>query len=339
VFTALIPASVSSYLCVKGTPLQNSIDVSIVIVNWRSAEFLRKCLATIYAQTRSVRFEVIVIDNASFDGSAEIVEREFPRVQFIQAKENLGFAKANNLAFNHSRGRTICFLNPDTEILDAAIENLIDCLESHADAGVVGAKLLNSDLSLQTSCVQSYPTVLNQLLDADFFRRLFPKSSLWGTRPLFEAGQKSALAEVVSGACFLVRRATFEQVAGFTERYFMYAEDVDLCYKAKLAGWNVYYHPEAHVIHHGGQSSSKNANAFATVMTRQSLYTFLKTTRGKGYAFLYRGSMLIAAVARLLLLAMVMVATLGQFERESVPLAFQKWSSVFQWAIGLNAVR
>jgi GT2 family glycosyltransferase len=317
--------------------MSNTIDISIIIINWRSADFLRKCLANIYTNSRGVSFEIIVIDNASFDGSEEMVRKEFPDVHFIQSAENLGFAKANNLGFGRSKGRNILFLNPDTEVSEGALGELLAALDSTPDAGIMGCKLLNSDLSVQTSCIQSYPTLLNQIFDADCLRRIFPKSSLWGTRPLYEAQKGPAQVEVVSGACLLIRREALEKAGLFSVSYFMYAEDVDLCYKVKSCGWGVYYLADATVIHHGGQSSGKNTeNNFATIMTRESLYNFMKVRRGKPYALAFRLTMGLAAFCRIVVLGCILVLTLGRFERDSLPLAMRKWNGVFRWALGLE---
>src|SRR5437899_604588 len=123
------------------------MDLSIIIVNWNSATFLRACLHSIYATSATVSFEVIVIDNASYDGAEMMVRREFPNVTFIQSKSNLGFAGANNVAFASSRGRNILFLNPDTEVIGNALNVMCSALDAIPDAGAVGCKLLNSDLS------------------------------------------------------------------------------------------------------------------------------------------------------------------------------------------------
>src|SRR2546425_9542253 len=116
-------------------------DVSIVIINWRSADFVRKCLDSIYASTKDISFEVLVVDNASFDGCGEMMRKEFRAVRFIQSRKNLGFARANNLASQHSTGRILLFLNPDTEVVGPALECMVACLESLPDGGVLGPKL------------------------------------------------------------------------------------------------------------------------------------------------------------------------------------------------------
>ena len=144
--------------------LAGDVALSIVIVNWKSADFLRKCLQSIFANASDMSLEVIVVDNASFDGSAELVEREFPGVHFVQSKENLGFAGANNLGVRSAKGRNLLFLNPDTEVIGTALERMSSFLDATPDAGAVGCKLLNTDGTVQTSCIQPFPTILNQAL-------------------------------------------------------------------------------------------------------------------------------------------------------------------------------
>src|SRR6185312_9935428 len=150
------------------------VELSIIIVNWRSAAFLRKCLATIYETTHAIDFETVVVDNASFDGAAEMLAAEFPQVRFVQSEKNLGFAGANNLGFRNSVGENLLLLNPDTEIIGSAIPAMLSLLRFTPDAGIIGCKLLNSDGTIQTSCVQRFPSILNQALDADYLRLKFP---------------------------------------------------------------------------------------------------------------------------------------------------------------------
>src|SRR5438876_184590 len=132
------------------------MDLSIVIVNWNSAAFVRKCVASIFRNVAGISFEVIVVYNASYDGAAGIVGRDFPQIRFIQSEENLGFACANQLGYEHSTGRSLLFLNPDTEIQGSAICDLLTYLESLPDCGAIGCRLLNGDGTLQTTCIQAF---------------------------------------------------------------------------------------------------------------------------------------------------------------------------------------
>ena len=151
---------------------------SIVIPAYNRKRLIAATLDSILSQEWQ-DFEVIVVDNASYDGCVEMVKSEFPQVIFFQSDQNLGFAGANNLAFSRSQGRNVLFLNPDTEIQGNALQALVSSLESIPPAGMVGARLLNSDLTLQTTCVVAFPSILNQALSSAYLRRTFPK---WGFR-------------------------------------------------------------------------------------------------------------------------------------------------------------
>ncbi len=296
------------------------MNLSIIIVNWKSKDYLRPCLTTVFAQTRDVEFEVIVIDSGSFDGCGEMLRERFPQVRFIQSEKNLGFAKANNLAARSARGDALLFLNPDTELPGPAIQTLLAALESLPDAGAVGATLLNTDGTVQTSCIQSFPTILNQVLDAEVLRRRFPHSRLWGMTALFATDGRPQPVAAVSGACVLVRRTAFEKVGGFSEEYFMYGEDLDLSHKLREAGLVNYLVPAAVVVHHGGSSTAQAPSDFSVVMTRESVWRFLRKTRGRIYAAGYRVAMGMAACARLVLLV-------GR------PAA-RKWRAILKWSLG-----
>jgi len=315
----------------------SSVDLSIIIVNWRSVSVLRPCLASIYANAKDFSFEIIVVDNASFDGCAQMIDREFPKVRFIQGEQNVGFAKANNLGFARSNGKNLLFLNPDTEIVGPAITLMLYRIQSIADAGVVSCTLLNSDHSIQTSCVQRFPSIAYQLLDSELLRKLSPRSDLWGTRALFEPKTAPVSVEMVSGACLMIRRNVFEIVGQFDGEYFMYAEDMDLCYQVHRAGWKIYYVGDAVVIHHGGKSTdSKSGNHFPSILMNESMLRFVRNTRGELYARAYQATAGLNAVVRLSLLAMVFVSTFGKYRGRSIRNSLGKWSKVLRWSIGFE---
>ncbi len=313
------------------------MDLSIIIINWNSADFVRKCLQSVYACTTGWEFEVIVVDNASFDECGEIVRNEFPAAKFIQSDINLGFAKANNLGAREAKGRNLLFLNPDTEVMGDALCQMVSFLDVRPDAGIVGCRLLNSDLSLQTSCVQAFPSILNQVLDTEHLRQVFPGLRLWGTRALLTAGEPAEV-EVISGACLMIKSEVFETAGQFSSNYFMYAEDADLCFKANQAGWKNYYLGGVSVVHHGGRSSDKKPESnFASIMMRESLLEFMRLRRGPIYAVAYQFSIVVMAVLRLLLLMVAFVFTLGRYRRDSLRLAFAKWVKVLRWGLRMEA--
>lgn len=314
------------------------MELSIIIVNWKSVNFTRQCLTTIAANAGDLDYEVIVIDNASWDGCEEMIHAEFPQVIFIQSNQNLGFAGANNLAFAKSSGRNVMFLNPDTEIQGLALQTLLSALESLPDAGMVGARLLNSDLSLQTHCVVALPSILNQTLNSEFLRKKFPKWSMWGTRPLFEPHTSPVPVDAITGACMLLKRQVNEQVCGFSSNYFMYSEDMDLCIKVEKAGWKIYYVPTAMIIHHAGRSSgSREESNFSTLMVRESLTRFMEAHHGHAYATLFRFCTAVVAFLRVLLLMLVSPIVAHPKGYRLIRRALTKWWGVLAWSIGAKA--
>jgi N-acetylglucosaminyl-diphospho-decaprenol L-rhamnosyltransferase len=312
------------------------MDLSIIIVNWRSADYLRKCLVTVLAETHLTDYEIIVIDSASYDGCDRMLREQFPQVRFIQSEHNVGFARANNMAFRASRGRNILFLNPDTEVVGSAIDTMLSWLRKLPQAGAVGCKLLNTDATVQTSCIQAFPTILNQFLDSDFLRSCFPRSSLWGVSPLFNPDSAPCRVDATSGACILVKRETFESVGCFAEDYFMFSEDVDLCYKLAQAGFQNYFLTSAQIIHHGGCSTANSGvNTFSSVMMRESRSRFFKKTRGGRYAFAYRSAMGVCAVCRLLLLGPgAIMRRIGIAGNHLGLASVAKWWAILKWSLG-----
>ena len=263
-----------------------------------------------------------------------MLRRHYPQVRFIQSSKNLGFAKANNVAFYHSRGKTVLFLNPDTLLVEPAINILYDRLNSLPVAGVVGCKLLNSDSSVQKSCIMAMPTILNQVLDSEYLRGRWPNSSLWGTRPLQILSSHPAEVEAISGACMMVKRSVFEKVGFFSEDYFMYTEDIDLCHKVRKAGYRNYYVPNISVIHFGGGSSEKGPNNFSVVMMQESIWRFLLKTRGPTYAFCYRGLILLSGYLRIaVVFAAAYPLSIAGLENSPCDRSLEKWRAIIRWCM------
>ncbi len=272
------------------------MDLSVIIINWNSAEYIRKCLTSLFENTEGVDFEVIVIDNGSFDSCGQIVRSEFPNVRFFQSNENLGFAKANNYGSEKATGEYFLFLNPDTEIIGGAIVGLLSTIKRLPNSGVLGCKLLNSDKSIQTSCVQRFPTILNQVFDSDIVNR---------GGPILAAGKEEfsddelKTVQVISGACMMISARIFEEVGKFSPEYFMYTEDLDICCKVHQAGYRNYYTGAFSVVHHGGGSSQlRKENSYANIQMRESIFKFLVKTRGRRYANIYKKAMLLNGVMR-----------------------------------------
>ena len=296
-------------------------DLSIIIVNWNSTAYLLKCLESIYAQTHETAFEIIVVDNASPDGNIGIVKQQYPDVVLIESPVNLGFAGANNLGFRASRGEYVVFLNPDTVLRNAAFDLMLRQVCSLPSVGAAGCTLLNEDQSLQTAAIQTFPTIVNQLLDLDVLRNRFPACSLWNIAPLFAGGTEPSRVEVISGACVLFRRDVFAEIGQFSEEYFMYAEDLDLCYKAAQGGFTNYYIPQGQIIHYGGKSSVRRR---AVVMKWRSILRYVAKHRGYSYQLVFRAAMACGALGRLALLVAAVAVSRGA-RRNSARDALLKW--------------
>jgi GT2 family glycosyltransferase len=311
------------------------MELSIISVNWNSSDFLLECITSIQKHTKNIAYEIIVVDNASAKEDVDKLRQRFPEISIIGSQENLGFAGANNLGFRHSTGEYVLFLNPDTKLDSPAINIMVGRMKLLPDAGIVGCRLLNTDLSVQLTSIQKFPTILNQVLDLEYLQLRWPHCPLWEVAPLFSNDVKLVNVEVISGACMLLRRNVFEQVGMFSEDYFMYAEDVDLNYKVKRSGLTNYYVGEATIVHYGGGSSSRQeVNHWATIMKYRAMRRLFAKTRGQLYGSLFRAAMGFAAVGRLVLL--VLAYPLGNivWKRESLRVAMEKWKVILKWAIG-----
>ena len=233
------------------------IDVSIVIVSFNTRDVTRQCLDYVHKHAAAVRHEVLVVDNASGDGSADMVAAEFPRVHLIRLNENRGFAGGNNPAMEIARGRYILLLNSDAFLAAGVLEKTIDYMDGHPHIGVLGCKLTDPDGTLQPSA-RMLPGPLNKILHITGLAAHFPKSKFFGRIDYtwWDHSEPRSVGWVV-GAYFLIRRQTIADIGVLDDRYFLYFEEIDYCLSARRAGWDVVFYPHASVIHLGGQSSLK----------------------------------------------------------------------------------
>ena len=210
------------------------IEVSIIIVNWNTVDLLRQCLRSVYLETNTISFEVIVIDNASADESVEMVRNEFCEAKLIANTKNLGFAAANNQGIAISEGRYVLLLNSDTVVLDQAIQKAIAFADDHPDTAVVGCRILNPDRTLQNSCFM-FPSILNWFLFSTYLYRLFPRDRFFGREQMtWWLRDDSREVEVVTGCFMLVRREAIDDVGMMDDGFFMYAEETDWCYRFQI---------------------------------------------------------------------------------------------------------
>ena len=237
-------------------------DLSVVILNYNTREHLRACLASLAAEVSrsAVKAEVFVVDNASTDGSADMVSTDFPWVRVVRSPLNGGFAYGNNLALSRARGEAILLLNPDTTLAPGTIAALLWRLDAHPEAGVIGPKLLRPDGSMHLACRRSFPTPEVAFYRIAGLSRLFPTSRRFARYNLTYADPDLALeVDSVCGACLLIRRAVVERIGLLDERFFLYGEDLDWCLRAREAGWTVRYEPGVVVQHQHGAASRQRA--------------------------------------------------------------------------------
>ena len=227
-------------------------DLSIVIVNWNTRVLLDECLASLYRHSPACTWDVWVVDNASSDGSPAMVREKYPEVHLVENAGNVGFARANNQAARQCAGRFVLLLNSDAAATAGALNALVSLAQSRPQAGIIGARLVNPDGSFQASHTP-FPTLWREFLILSGVGRLrygrwFPSAG-----PLADSGPREV--DYVEGACLLARRQAIDAVGGMDEGYFMYSEEVDWCMAMRKAGWQVWYQPDAEIIHHGGASS------------------------------------------------------------------------------------
>ncbi|PJN58978.1 N-acetylglucosaminyl-diphospho-decaprenol L-rhamnosyltransferase [Paenibacillus sp. GM1FR] len=234
------------------------LDVSIIIVNFNTRQLTLDCLASVYASQTSYQYEVIVIDNASHDGSVEAIREVYPDVQLIANQNNTGFAVANNQGMEVAKGRYILLLNSDTVVQPDTLHTMIYFMDRHPEMGASGCKVILPDGSLDKACKRGFPTPSASFYYAFGISRLFPD------RPKFNQYQLGHLSpddeypvDCLVGAFMLVRRETIDQVGGLDETFFMYGEDIDWCYRIKEAGWGIFYYPRTYIVHYKGGSARR----------------------------------------------------------------------------------
>jgi GT2 family glycosyltransferase len=234
------------------------VRLSIIIVNWNTRELLRACLESLREFLAHPAYEIMVVDNASSDGSAQMVGEEFPSARLLALPENIGFSRGNNAALRQAKGQYLMLLNSDTEVQPGAIELMCSYMDEHSDVGGLGPQLLNPDGTVQLSC-RTFPSYRTALFHRkSLITRLFPQNRFSAQYLMTKTGHADTMeVDWVIGACLLTRRKIIEQVGLMDEEFFMYAEDVDWCYRMRQAGWKITYLPQAKVLHHYEKSASK----------------------------------------------------------------------------------
>ncbi len=289
------------------------LTISVVIVNWNTQKLLAQCLHTVFADLDHAglheRAEVFVIDNASSDDSVTMIRSQFPRVTVIENSHNPGFATANNQALRQCAGEYVLLLNPDTEVLPSTLRTLIAFAQTQPKAGIITPRILNPDCSLQES---TYP--LPSLMREVWRMFHLDKLHALGIYRMHDWDLKQPReVESALGACLLVRRSVLAQIGLLDEDYFMYSEEIDLCARARKAGWQIWWVPQAQVIHYGGQSTRQVAVAMFLTLYEGKVKYFRKHL-GARDTRLYKSVLMGAALARLSVSPLILVERVARRE-------------------------
>ncbi|MBN2382313.1 glycosyltransferase family 2 protein [bacterium] len=267
--------------------MNDAAELSIIIVSWNVRDMLRDCLHSIENNRGEIRLEVWVVDNNSSDQSAQMVAREFPQVRLTVLEKNLGFGAANNIALRQVDSDFVLLLNPDTIVLEGALQQLIVALRQRDTVGIIGPQILNGKRRIDRSC-RRFPTMPVALHQYTVFKHLkmFQNAHRRYVMSDFDHAREHAVDQLM-GACMLIRREVFERVGWFDERFFMYYEEVDLCYRAKQAGFDIVYWPQAQIVHLSDQSTHQVWNEMLFRKIQSLLFYFTKT-RGRIKNLIFR---------------------------------------------------
>lgn len=281
------------------------MDISIIIVTWNSSALIGDCLDSIYSHKGKLRFEVLVVDNDSKDATRDIIREFYPQVLQIENKKNSGYARANNQGMECSSGKYVLLLNPDVKLMDNALVDLFLFMEHHPEAAAAGPQLLNSDGSIQPSCREfpRFSTLFYEILGLSY---LFPKSKIFGSWKMgYFDHNSSAEVDQPMGSALMLRRKALNEVGFMDENFFMFFNDVDLCYRLKKNGWKIYFNPEAKAYHYLGGSTQK-AKSKMIYLSHRGYYKFLKKHRknfsDRIFLIPFAGLLLLTAAMRILTL-------------------------------------
>ena len=232
-----------------------AVDLSIVMVSYNTRDLMEQALRTVIEASAGLEVEIFVVDNASRDGSADMVEAKFPEVHLIRNSDNVGFAAGNNVAFRRGCGRHVLLLNSDTIVRPDTLRCLVEFLDTHPRVGAAGCKILNPDGTLQLESRRGFPTPTAAFCKLTGLSKLFPNNPRLARYNLtFLDPDEASEVDALSGSCMMVRRSVMEEVGPLDEAYFMYGEDLDWCYRMSQAGWKIYYVPHTEIIHFKGES-------------------------------------------------------------------------------------
>lgn len=309
-------------------------DLSISIVNTNNGAMLRDCLTSIFAHPSRYRVEVLVVDNASCDGSAEMVRALFPQARLSVNEARLGFAQNNNINLRVSRGRYVMLLNEDTLVRPGSLDAALDFLDETPDYAGVACRMINPDGTLQESSTRRLPTIASEIFGLTGLHSRFPRSRLFAFHVMGARDPDRPFpVELPLEAGMIVRRSMVEQIGYLDEGYFIFGEGPEWCHRIKAAGGKLMYLPACEIVHFGGASTGKLPRVAVEEERFRSNHRYFRRAQGPGYAAVYRAAMLTLAVAKLALHALAYgLGARGPGGRRHLEL---DWC-VMIWALGLG---
>jgi hypothetical protein len=276
--------------------------LSIIIVNWNGQALLGPCLSSVVQDAKGIPVETWLVDNASTDGSVDLIRSSFPQVYLIENRENVGFGPANNQAAALAGGRYLLFLNPDTELLPGALSSLLTYAEAHPKVGAVGPRILNADRSHQRSCWRGYPGLRMALIDAFYLWKVASLPVVRRFEYFPEELAEPTQVDHLLGACLLIRSEVWQKVGAFDEGFFLFSEETDWCWRAKRAGWQLVYYPYAEVIHYSEHSGRQQPATTLPHLYRSYCRFYRKRyPESRHRMVLLKGTIALASLIRLVL--------------------------------------
>jgi len=309
--------------------------LSILIVNWNTSSYLKQCLLSIRSQCTSIDHDIFVFDNNSTDNSVEMLNKEFKEVKLFTSGINIGFGGANNSLLKHTESEYILFLNPDTLFLDNTLIKMIEYMDKNISIGASGCKILNEDGSLQPTCARSFPDLFTVFSEQLFLYKLFPKSKLF-SKHLMTYWNHGDIKEVelLSGAMILTKKIVIDNTGTFDERFYMYGEDIDLCWRIKHNGWKIVFYPYCTITHFGGKSTIQSFvdNFYLSYST---LDLFFSKYKSKPYVAFFRLFVILGCIIRFLASVAVYLPS-NSFQKKNISLKIKVYVQVINNFIAIT---
>jgi len=307
--------------------------LSIVIVTWNCKVFLKECLDSLASYRQDSETEIIIVDNASQDGTPELVREHYPEITLIRSKENLGFPRGNNVGLRKSSGRYVCLINPDVRVLNGCIQKMMAHMERNPRIGLLGPRMLGAD-GVSARSYMGAPTLWNLLCRALALDTVFSKSKLFSGFLMFHFDRsKTAEVDILNGWFWMTRREAIEEVGFLDEGLFMYADDLDWSKRFRDAGWKVVYFAEAESIHYGGGTTARAPVRFSVEMQRAN-YQYWKKNYGRLSQSAYLAIMLLHQVIRLVGYSVLWACRIAN--RDETQFKLKRALACLQWVVGIG---